>query len=395
VAKIEGFRVRNYRALRDITLGQLWNRRENNPLTPMTAVIGKNGVGKSSLFDAFGFLADCLKVGVEEACDLRGRGGIARIKSQGLDGPIEFEIYYKEDATSRPITYELAIQEDRSGRPYVSKERLRQRRKSQTTGWPFSFLILEEGRGVAWKGEEIGVRENEVDITDLLSQAAEKAPGDEGADREIVELEDKRRLGIATLGSLKQHPRIRVHAYKGIGRIPKNLKPNSEPAKRILMDQLLRLLQGYGKAFSQYPKDYLAHVAIICDLDDKDAKQILKELKQALDSCAKKPHAEFCLAIEEGEAWLLGDRKAVEEAYPKANKAVLNSYVQDSICGTWEIMADAVYAGGAAALKRQGWQAVGHEKSKWADAIAPKVDHNRNVSPSFSIFLQRLRALGY
>lgn len=208
MAKIEGFRVRNYRALRDMTLGQLWNRRDSSPLTPMTAVIGKNGVGKSSLFDAFGFLADCLKIGVEEACDLRGRGGLARIKSQGQDGPIEFEIYYKEDVNSRPITYELSIQEDKGGRPYVSKERLRQRRKSQTTGWPFSFLILEEGRGVAWKGEEIGVRENEVDISDLLSQAAEKAPGDEGADREIVELEDKRKLGIATLGSLKQHPRI-------------------------------------------------------------------------------------------------------------------------------------------------------------------------------------------
>ncbi len=32
-----------------------------------TAVIGKNGVGKSTLFDAFGFLSDCLKGGVEEA----------------------------------------------------------------------------------------------------------------------------------------------------------------------------------------------------------------------------------------------------------------------------------------------------------------------------------------
>jgi AAA15 family ATPase/GTPase len=144
VAQIEGFRVRNYRALRDITLGQLWNQRDIRPLTPMTAVIGKNGVGKSSLFDAFGFLADCLKIGVEEACDLRGRGGLPRIKSQGQDGALEFEIYYKEDKTSRPITYELSIQEDKGGRPYVSKERLRQRRKSQTTGWPFSFLILEE-----------------------------------------------------------------------------------------------------------------------------------------------------------------------------------------------------------------------------------------------------------
>ena len=49
----------------------------------MTAVIGKNGVGKSTLFDAFGFLADALKSGVEEACDSRGRGGFERIHCLG------------------------------------------------------------------------------------------------------------------------------------------------------------------------------------------------------------------------------------------------------------------------------------------------------------------------
>jgi predicted ATPase len=75
MAKIEGIRIRNFRVLRDITLGKLWNLQKAEPLAPMTAVIGKNGVGKSTLFDAFGFLADCLKSGVEEACDLRGRGG--------------------------------------------------------------------------------------------------------------------------------------------------------------------------------------------------------------------------------------------------------------------------------------------------------------------------------
>jgi len=58
MAKIEGFRIRNFRALKDVTLGRLWNKQQAEPLTPMTAVIGKNGVGKSSLFDAFGFLAD-------------------------------------------------------------------------------------------------------------------------------------------------------------------------------------------------------------------------------------------------------------------------------------------------------------------------------------------------
>ena len=76
MAKIEGFRVINFKSLRDVTLGRLWSLPQNEPLTPMTAVIGKNGVGKSALFDAFGFLADALKFGVEEACDARGRGGV-------------------------------------------------------------------------------------------------------------------------------------------------------------------------------------------------------------------------------------------------------------------------------------------------------------------------------
>ena len=55
MAKIEGFRIKNFRALENVTLGRLWNQQDAEPLTPMTAVIGKNGVGKSTLFDAFGF----------------------------------------------------------------------------------------------------------------------------------------------------------------------------------------------------------------------------------------------------------------------------------------------------------------------------------------------------
>lgn len=123
MAKIEGFRIANYCVLRDVTIGKLWSTQQAQPLTPMTAVIGKNGVGKSSLFDAFGFLADCLKLGVEEACDSGGRGGFDRIRSQGTSGPMEFEIYYRQDGNARPITYELAIDADRTGRPYVKRER--------------------------------------------------------------------------------------------------------------------------------------------------------------------------------------------------------------------------------------------------------------------------------
>lgn len=214
MAKIDGFRVKNYRALRDITLGKLWNTQNTKPLTSMTAVIGKNGVGKSTLFDTFGFLADCLKGGVEEACDSRGRGGFERIRSQGQEGSIEFQIYYKEDRNARPITYELAIDLDSYGRPYVKRERLRQRRKGQSKGRPFSFLILNEGKGLVWKGEEEGKQveeeEGEFDLSGLIESIQKGQAEEESKETEVVELDDKRKLGIATLGSLKQHPRISV-----------------------------------------------------------------------------------------------------------------------------------------------------------------------------------------
>ena len=214
MAKIEGIRITNYRVLKNVTLGKLWNTQHAQPLTPMTAVIGKNGVGKSSLFDAFGFLADCLKLGVEEACDARGRGGFERLRSQGMQSPIEFEVYYREEAKARPITYELAVDTDESGRPYVVRERLRQRRQGQTHGRPFSFLMMNDGKGVAWKGEAQGRQidedaEAEFDLDKFLNSILIGVPDEEeSAETEIIELQDKRKLGITTLGALKQHPRI-------------------------------------------------------------------------------------------------------------------------------------------------------------------------------------------
>jgi len=209
MAIINGIRIKNFRVLKDITLGQVFSERTNQALTPLTTVIGKNGVGKSTLFDAFGFLADCLSLGVEDACDARGRGGFNKLVSQGQKGPMEFEIYYKEDGNARPITYELGIALDSSGRPYVSRERLRQRRKEQKHGWPFSFLILNNGLGVVWKGEHEGIDENKQAIDlQIFVKSIQAEELEESKDIEIVELEDKRKLGIATLGSLKQHPRI-------------------------------------------------------------------------------------------------------------------------------------------------------------------------------------------
>lgn len=114
MARMEGIRIQNFRALCDVTLGKLWTLQDAEPLTPMTAVIGKNGVGKSSLFDAFGFLADCLRLGVEEACDSRGRGGFDQIRSQGQAGPIAFEVYYKKSKWAEAIAPRMNFANNKS-----------------------------------------------------------------------------------------------------------------------------------------------------------------------------------------------------------------------------------------------------------------------------------------
>ena len=91
MALIESFRVQNYRALRDVTLGKLSSQQGGEPLTPCTVVIGKSEVGKSTLFDAFGFVADCLSHDVEQACDMKQRNGYERLLSSGTSEPIRFK----------------------------------------------------------------------------------------------------------------------------------------------------------------------------------------------------------------------------------------------------------------------------------------------------------------
>ena len=180
----------------------------------------------------------------------------------------------------------------------------------------------------------------------------------------------------------------RIHSYKGVGRLPRGLRPKSDADKRILLDQLPRVLRGYGSD----PGRQI--VVVICDLDDKSRPEFLAELNQMLDRCTPRPRITlFCLAIEEFEAWYLGDLAAVRKAYPRANARVLESYVNDSICGTWEVLADATYPGGSKALARLGWSAEGEQKSIWARMISPHMDIDGNRSPSFRYLCERVRAV--
>jgi len=202
----------------------------------------------------------------------------------------------------------------------------------------------------------------------------------------------KKALDILVPKIIGEDHTFRVHSYKGVGRIPKNMRDADDASKRILLENLPKLLKGYGRTFAGY-QNYSAVVILVCDLDDKCLKAFREELLGILNACNPRPETRFCIAIEEGEAWFLGDLNAVRGAYPNADEAVLNSYVNDSICGTWEKLADAVYQGGAQVLASMGWQTVGAEKSKWAENIAPKMDITNNSSPSFCYFRGKLQEL--
>ena len=177
----------------------------------------------------------------------------------------------------------------------------------------------------------------------------------------------------------------KLRAYRGIGHISKNLGRESHPAHRQLLNELPRLLRGYAKT-----PGYDA-IIVICDTDNRNCTDFLNELHAVAQSSGAEAITMYCLAIEETEAWYFGDRQALLAAYPRAKTQMLNAYAQDSICGTWERLADCIHPGGSRAIVKAGWPAPGNLKHEWADRIGGRMDPDRNLSPSFGKLRDGLR----
>ena len=181
----------------------------------------------------------------------------------------------------------------------------------------------------------------------------------------------------------------RIISYKGAGRIPKNLRSKGDPSKRILLEQLPKLLKGYGKSLQFTPHTVV--VVVVVDLDNRNCKKFKKELTAVLEACDPSPNTLFRIAIEEIEAWLLGDKEAVKSAYPGACKRidrVLKDYEQDSICGTWEKLVEAVEP----KLNKNKPELLrfplsGKLKCELAQKISPHLNIENNRSKSFQVFL--------
>lgn len=137
--KFEAIHIKNYRALQDVSLKNL---------PGLCAFVGANGSGKSTLFDVFGFLHDSLIHNVTNA--LARRGGFKEVVSRGQDGPISFELKFRQPSGPL-VTYQLQINLQ-GGAPVIEREVLKYRRGQY--GQPWKFLDFQRGKGLAVTNEE-------------------------------------------------------------------------------------------------------------------------------------------------------------------------------------------------------------------------------------------------
>ena len=140
--RIESIHIENFRVFRDATLGAA----SRQGLPPLIVLVGANGAGKSTFFDVLGFLRDALMSNVRTALDKRG--GIKEVRSRGVEGPIVFEIKFRDNGPR--ITYRLEIDEV-DGLPVVERELLAYRRGQ--TGKPWHYLDFTRGEGEAVTNE--------------------------------------------------------------------------------------------------------------------------------------------------------------------------------------------------------------------------------------------------
>ena len=171
--RVQTLKIKNYKVFKDVEITNIPN---------MAVFLGMNGVGKTTFFDIFGFLNDCLSKNVKSA--LAVRGGYSEVISREQCGNIEFFIQFRQSENEPLVTYEISIGLDEKKQPVIVKEIVRFRRGR--SGAPFKILDFAYGKGEAMIGE-LKTRD---DI--------------QNAERRRQELESSDILAIKGLGQFKE-----------------------------------------------------------------------------------------------------------------------------------------------------------------------------------------------
>lgn len=167
--------------------------------------------------------------------------------------------------------------------------------------------------------------------------------------------------------------RIKVIPHEGVGR----LGAVSTPARRGLLDQLPARLRAYGKSL----KPDSDRVLILLDADGKDCAALKAKVQRLYESIDPRPVAKIRVAVQESEAFFLGDPQAIRRVWPNADTSYLTRTVPDTEW-TWELFQNVIGE-------------VSEAKVRWARSIAPHLTtayrgSTANRSPSFRALCEAL-----
>jgi Domain of unknown function (DUF4276) len=181
--------------------------------------------------------------------------------------------------------------------------------------------------------------------------------------------------------------------------LPKLLPPhvtwNCYPhrGKTDLLQRLPGRLKTYARLFPGQP-DLRVVILMDADADCRRRKADLEKVVAGaglLTKTTAAPGQDFRvltrLAVQELEAWFLGDRAAIQAAYRRVHPTHFKGLPTDpdTIADTWETL--------WRVLQKGGYYPAGKAKVEWAETITPHLDPARNTSASFRYFRESLARL--
>ncbi|MDR1484307.1 MAG: AAA family ATPase [Planctomycetaceae bacterium] len=187
---LEGFWIRNFKSLKQVGIGTAFPQfvyvEDPASVLPFdlgatTLLTGLSGSGKSSVLDAFEFVSDCYRRGVDYACGKRG--GYETIYSHGGKGTMSFGFHYRQPGESVAATYAISIGYVRNKVPYIDSELMAYRNGKES----FPIAFLQNGQ----KTIRYLAPDGRINSSELTS----------------IEFTDLKHLGLAALTS---HPRYPV-----------------------------------------------------------------------------------------------------------------------------------------------------------------------------------------
>lgn len=107
-----------------------------------------------------------------------------------------------------------------------------------------------------------------------------------------------------------------VKSFRGIGGFTKKNTTKETKTGKLLND-LATYLSGFDKSLRHLKP---SAVFVVLDNDKRDQAAFARQLKELAARRNITIDHVFCIAVEEVEAWLLGDREAVIKAYPRATE---------------------------------------------------------------------------